>query len=499
MNMHPRRNTFSPDMGEAVRELPANLEAEQALLGAILMNNAALNAISPTGIGHQHFRELFHRAVFEAIKECVKAGKVANPVTLRSFLPPDVLAKPIGDMTAAQYIAVLAGSAVTVINAPDYAQAVISYAMRRDGICAAQIAEQAAWSTEDDLSLADGIRNARDRLTNILTVLEGNDDNRTSFADEVDDTLDKTDDAARGREPSGLDPGIPEIVALTGLWEPGHLIVIGGDVKTGKSALAWQTFFNIAERHPVAGFSGEMPRAQIIRREKARRTGISDKRQRRGQVSSIDMDELVRAGADMKRLKFIDIDCRRLTLEQIDARIERLVGEHGIQAYYVDHLLKLAWTGKMEDMDDHKKASRATSMLKDMAMKHKIPIIALTHVNKSWTGGSYGKSFSDNLRVAQFRRPTFKDMLGNIDKDADNMIIVHQTLPAITALEPEQGTADHAAWQAAMADAEGRAQIILALSRENEFPRRKDVEWHGETTSYGPPFKQAFNERERLL
>jgi replicative DNA helicase len=132
-------------------------------------------------------------------------------------------------------------------------------------------------------------------------------------------------------------------------------------------------------------------------------------------------------------------------------------------------------------------------------MKHQILIVALTHVNKSWTYGAYGRNFEDNLRAAQRRRPTYKDMIGNLDKDVDNLIIVHQTLPAITALEPQENTPDHDLWQSAMDGAKGKAELILALSRENEFPRRKDVEWHGETTSYGPPWKQAFNDRRTLF
>lgn len=494
MNMAARHRTFSPDMGmPAKRELPSSMEAEQALLGAIFINDAVMDVIPPA-LDERHFDEPLNGAIFREMKRIRSAGKGISPISIK-FAVTDAPAQ-VGGLTFAQYLSRLASDAVSVINAPDYAAAILDAAQRRELIGLSQKLEAIAF--EHELEIPDDIKAIEDRLAEVRSERIGGAEGE-SYADIVDETLDKTDDAARGREPSGLDPGIPEIVSLTGLWEPGQLIVIGGDVKTGKSALAWQTFFNIAEHHPVGGFSGEMPTAQIVRREKARRTGISDKRQRRGQVSGIEMEELVRAGAEMKRLKHIDIECRQLTLEQIDARITRLISDHGIQAYFVDHLLKLSWNGKMEDVDDHKKASRATSMLKNMAMKHNIPIIALTHVNKSWTSGTYGRSFADNLRTAQRRRPTFKDMLGNIDKDADNMIIVHQTLPAITALEPEENTADHELWKTAMEESQGRVQIILALSRENEFPRRKDIEWHGETTSYGPPFKRAHNEGRRLI
>lgn len=491
MNVHSRMAAAR----DVTRDLPNNLDAEQALLGAILVNNAAYQAILPTGLEARHFFEPLHRSFFTAMGDCLKVGRIANPVTIRSFLSPDELSRAVGEMTVSMYLARLAAEAVSIVNAPDYARGIIFAAERREGLSACEIVERASWSADDELSFADQIREARDRLGNILTVLEGPSDD-SSFQDDVDETLNQTDDAARGREPMGLDPGIPELLSLTGPWQKGQLIIIGGDVKQGKSALAWQAFFNIAEKHPVAGNSGEMPRSQVIMREKARRTGISARQQKAGQVSGHDMEELVRAGADMKRLKYIDIDCRRLTLEQIDAKIGRLKAEHGIQAFFIDHILKLQWTGKMEDADDFKKANRATSTLKDMAMKHDIPIIALTHLNKTGAFNEpYGKTFSDRLNSARRRRPTFKSLLGNIDKDADTVIITFQPKPLITAMEPEEGTSDYALWQSVMDDVDGKAELILALSRENEFPRRKEIQWNGSTTSYGLPYKQAYNDR----
>ena len=495
MNMAARPRTFTPDMSEpAKRELPKVTDAEQALLGAVFVNDAAMDAVPPV-LDEHHFEERLHGSIWREMKRLRAAGKSISPISIKMAVS-DAPAQ-VGGLTFAQYLSRLAAEAVGLVHVPDNAAAILDVAQRRELISLSQNLESIAY--EHELEIPDDIKAIEDRLAEVRSERIGGNDDGTSYKDIIDATLDKTDEAARGMEPAGLDPGIPELVGLCGLWEPGQLIVIGGDVKTGKSALAWQTFFNIAEHHPVAGFSGEMPATQIIRREKARRTGISDKRQRRGQVSGQEMEELVRAGAEMKLLKFIDIDCRRLTLEQIDARIARLKAEHGIKAYYVDHLLKLAWNGKADDLDDHKKASRATSMLKNMAMKHQVLIVALTHVNKSWTYGSYGKNFEDNLRAAQRRRPTYKDMIGNLDKDIDNLIIVHQTLPAITALEPQENTADHTLWKTAMDNAKGKAELILALSRENEFPRRKDIEWHGETTSYGPPFKRAHNERSRLI
>lgn len=477
------------------REMPSNIEAEQQLLGAILVNNLAYAAAAPTGIEPEDFSEGIHRKFFEAMRAGIKAGKAINPVTIRSFMSPDDLMQPVGSMTVAQYCARLASDATSIGNASGFARAIIFEAQRRAGVAASEIADTAAFYATDELSYIDQIRDARDRMDAIMRTLEGGGDVETSFADAVDESLDKTDEAARGLEPIGIDPGIPEVSALTGNWQAGQLIIIGGGVKQGKSALAMQSMFSIAEKHPVGCNSGEMSRNQLIMREKARRTGISASRQQKGNVSEHDFQELVKAGADMKHLKPVNIDCRRLTIQQIDAQIGRWIGEFGIAAYFLDHIGKIQWTGKMEYEDEFKQGQRATSMLKDMAQKHAIPIVALTHLKKSTFQDYQGRSFKDRINAAINRRPTYRDLVGNMDKDADQVLIVFQAKPIVAGMEPGEGTDDYHVWEEAMERVTGKADIILSLSRESEFPRRKEIQWTGATTSYGPSFKQAMNER----
>lgn len=471
-------------------DLPCNIEAEQAMLGALLVNNDALFSV-PGSFAPEHFFEGIHQQIYDAIRRGVDAGKSMNPVTVRSFMAPEFANVRVGDRTVSQYLAMLCGAAVTISGVPGFADAITEYHHRREAMSAGEDASIAGVKAKDELDFVEKIKSCRDRLTGIINSIQARNDPEQTFAEAVDATFDKAGEAMAGRKVSGLDLGIPEITSLIGPLGPGELLVLGGDVKTGKSAAVWQCFFNMAERYPVAGFSGEMGREQIIQREKARRTGISAKRQKRGQLSSHELDALLHAGQAIKKLKYVDIISKPQTLDDLDERINRLQGQYGIECFVVDHILKLLWTGKMEDADDFKKANRATSTLKNIAMKRNIPIIALTHINKNSNDGIWGKSYADRLNSAKRRRPTYKSMLGNIDKDVDNMIIVHQAYPAVAAMEPEEGTADYALWEAAMNDVKGRAEFILALSRENEFPRRQEVEWHGESTSFGPPFYQA--------
>lgn len=496
MNLHHRN--FSPDMArQPMKELPNNIEAEQALLGALLMSDDAFKVL-PSGLETEHFFEGIHRAIFDAIKACVKAGKVANPVIIKSFISPEIAAKPIGDITVSTYLARLAASAVSIINVPDFAAAVIFYAQRRAAISASEGVETASWDADDELSFVDRIRESRDRLTNIITVLEGQGDGDNTLAEAVDETLYKTNEAISGRGPNGIDPGIPEVTTLTGAWQKGQLIIIGSGVKQGKSALAMQTMFNIAEKHPVGCNSGEMSRSLLIMREKARRTGISSQRQAKGSVSDTEVHALMMAGEDMKRLQFIDIDCRRMTLQQIDSKIGRLKSERGIEAYYLDHIGKLAWTGRMENEEEFKKAQLATSILHDLAQKHDIPIIAITHLKKGSFAAYQGRTLKDRINQAINRRPTFNDLLGNMDKDADQVIIPFQPRPIVAGMDPGEDSPEYSEWQNAMDRLIGKAEIVLSLSRESEWPRRKEIQWNGSTTSYGPSFNQAMNQRGLL-
>jgi replicative DNA helicase len=475
---------------------PSNIEAEQAILGALMLNNASLMVV-PTGFKAEHFYESIHQQIYDAILRGREAKKGMNPVTVRSFMSPESASAKIGSLTVSQYLARLTAEAVSVANVPDFADAITGCYHRREAMSVADDTHLAGIKAQDELEFIDRIKECRERLTAIVADIESRNEPAQSFTDAIDGTFDATAEAMAGRSPEGLDPGIPEVKALTGPWQPGNLIIIGGDVKQGKSGLAWQIFFNLAENHAVAGNSGEMQRSQLIMREKARRTGISAKRQKLGQVSDQEMQDLLSAGQDMKRLKFMDINCQQLTLEQIDQRVERLVGEHGIEAFVVDHILKLAWTGKMDEADDFKKANRATSTLKNIGMKRGVTMIALTHLNKndnSFQAGR-GASYRERLNSALRKRPTYKQLLGNIDKDADHALIVFQPRPIIIGMEPEEGTPDHDVWREYMDLTKGKAELILSLSRESE-PSRREIQWNGATTSYGPDFKATMNRRE---
>src|SRR6476620_11543601 len=142
------------------RNAPQNIEAEQALLGAILVNNEAFYRVSDF-LEPQHFFEPIHAKIFELGASLIRAGKVASPVTLKTFLPPDL---DVAGLTASQYLARLAAEATTVINAEDYGRTVYDLAIRRTLIIIGEDMVNVAYDAPVDLSPSDQIEDAERRL-----------------------------------------------------------------------------------------------------------------------------------------------------------------------------------------------------------------------------------------------------------------------------------------------------------------------------------------------
>lgn len=488
MNAHPR--DLYPDerarhFGQK-RELPNAIEMEQQLLGALLMRNELIDDL-PVTFEAAHFEEPLHRKIFEAMQARVKDSRTWNAITLKSDLPQS----EIGGLSMAQYLARLAGDLVNFIDYPEWCNGITKAAARRAMVGIADDLAECAF--DDELRLADDIEDVRRRLSDLTQTLSSQ-TSTFSIADALDRALDKT--TGKSSAPAGLDPGLTEIMHLTGPWQRGQLIIIGGGVKQGKTALAMQCMFEIAKTTPVFLYSGEMTVDQIMMRELARRTGISARRQQRKQVSDSEIEKLVQAGAEMRALKHIEIDCRKMTLDKIAMKARALKKSHGIGAVFVDHIGKIQWEGKMQYEDDFRQGQIATSKLKDLALELDIPVIALTHLKKAAFQEYQGNTLEKRMRGVIHRRPTYRDLVGNMDKDADQVLIAFQPRPILAGMEPGEGTSEWEVWNDLMSETLGKAEILLSLSRESEFPRRKEINWNGETTSYGAPYAEAQNRRE---
>ena len=199
------------------REAPSNIEAEQALLGAMLVNNDAFYRVSDF-----LKQEPLHRKIYEVGGDIIRMGKTANPVTIKTFLPADA---KVGDMTVAQYLARLATEAVTIINAEDYGRAIYDLALRRSLISIGEDMVNIAFDAPLDMPPGTQIEDAERRLFE-LAETGRYDGGFQSFNDAVSLAIDMAGAAyQRDGGLSGISTGISSLDARMGGLQHSDLIV----------------------------------------------------------------------------------------------------------------------------------------------------------------------------------------------------------------------------------------------------------------------------------
>ncbi len=242
------RQDFAPgqeDTNEDTYRLaPHNIEAEQALLGAILVNNEAYDRISDF-LKAEHFFEELHRRIFEVMSQLIRAGKIASPVTLKTFLGDDDL----GGITVGQYLARLAGEATSIINAEDYGRTIYDLAIRRGLIGIGEDIVNAAFDSPVDASPSAQIEEAERRLYEIAE--QGRyDGGFQRFSEALTTAIDMAAKAyERDGKLSGISTGLTDLDLKMGGLQRSDLIIVAGRPGMGKTALATNIAFNIAKAY----------------------------------------------------------------------------------------------------------------------------------------------------------------------------------------------------------------------------------------------------------
>jgi replicative DNA helicase len=224
------------------RTAPHNIEAEQALLGAILVNNEAFYRVSDF-LTPEHFFESLHQKLFELAGSLIRAGKVATPVTLKTFLPPDL---DVAGLTASQYLARLAAEATTVINAEDYGRTIYDLAIRRSLIVIGEDMVNVAFDAPVDLAPQDQIEDAERRLYE-LAETGRYDGGFQRFAGALTTAVDMAAHAyQRDGKLSGLATGLKDLDRMMGGLQQSDLVILAGRPGMGKTSLATNISYNVA-------------------------------------------------------------------------------------------------------------------------------------------------------------------------------------------------------------------------------------------------------------
>src|SRR6188474_413149 len=294
---------LAPDAGTpAYRSAPHNIEAEQSLLGAILVNNDAFYRVSDF-LEPKHFFEPLHQTIFETASSLIRMGKVATPVTLKTFLPADT---DIGGMTVGQYLARVAAEATTIINAQDYGRTIYDMALRRDLIRIGEDMVNVAFDAPVDFAPRAQIEDAERQLYE-LAESGRYDGGFQKFSQAMKVAIDMAANAyQRDGKLSGIATGLRDLDTKMGGLQRSDLVIVAGRPGMGKTALATNIAYNIAKawrgsQQPdgtiktvdggiVGFFSLEMSSEQLATRVLAEQAGVPSSDIRRGAIHEDQFD-----------------------------------------------------------------------------------------------------------------------------------------------------------------------------------------------------------------
>jgi replicative DNA helicase len=454
------------DAGETYRTAPHNIEAEQALLGAILVNNEAFFRVSDF-LEPAHFHEPVHRRIYEIAAEIIRANKVATPVTLKTFLPTEV---QIGDINLAQYLARLAAEATTIINAEDYGRAIYDLALRRALIGIGEDMVNVAYDAPVEQTPKAQIEEAERRLFDLAE--KGHyDGGFHAFETALLSAIDMASAAyKRDGHLSGLATGLEDLDRLMGGLQPSDLIILAGRPGMGKTALATNVAFNIAkawrgEVQPdgsmktvnggiVGFFSLEMSSEQLATRIVAEQSMVPSADIRRGKISEDQFAAIVAAAREMQRVPLYVDQTGGLTIGQLAARARRLKRQRGLDLLVVDYLQLLQGSSRRSSENRVQEITEITTNLKALAKELAVPILALSQLSRQ-------------VENRDDKRPQLADLResGSIEQDADVVIFVFREEYYLKNKEPKPGTLEHQQWIDQMNEVHGVAEVIIGKQR----------------------------------
>jgi replicative DNA helicase len=467
------------------RQAPHNVEAEQALLGAILVNNEAFYRVSDFLLA-EHFFDPLHRKIFEIVSSLIRGGKIATPVTLKTFMGPD---QDIGGLTVSQYLARLAIEATTVINAADYGRTIYDLAIRRALVLIGEDVVNLAYDSPVDMPPTDQIEDAERRLYE-LAETGRYDGGFARFADALKDAIDMASAAyQRDGHLSGLATGLDDLDRLMGGLQPSDLIILAGRPGMGKTSLATNIAFNVAKNYryevqpdgshrtldggSVGFFSLEMSAEQLATRVIAEQSGVPSYKIRRGDLTEDEFSRLVVASQDMQATPLYIDDTGGISIAQLTARARRLKRQRGLDLIIVDYIQLIQGSAKRSSESRVQEITEITTGLKALAKELEVPIIGLSQLSRQ-------------VESRDDKRPQLSDLResGSIEQDADVVLFVFREEYYLKNKKPKEGTEEFFKWQAEMEAIAGRAEIIIGKQRHGPTGT-VDVQFDADVTRFG--------------
>lgn len=467
--------------------LPQNVEAEAALLGALMIDNRLVEDVQ-VKLQSDHFYSPLNGRIYEAILRLADRNMVASPVTLKPLFEADEEMRTLG---GPGYLAELTENSAAVIGARDFADQIYDLALLRELVRVGRDMVEGALDTSSDVDPRGRIEEAEVALYRVAE--DGQIGGGVkSFAQATSMAVEMAERALKsGGHLSGITTGLEGLNTKMGGLHRSDLIILAGRPAMGKTALATNMAFAAAMRlirdqqaempagqsagAGVAFFSLEMSADQLATRILAEQSGISSEKLRMGKINRDEFKSLARAAADLQQLPLYIDDTPALTIAAMRTRARRLKRQRDIGMIVVDYLQLLQGSSRQSNDSRVNEISEITRGLKTLAKELNVPVLALSQLSRQ-------------VEQREDKRPQLSDLResGSIEQDADIVLFVFREEYYHASKKPEDGSERFVAWLDKAHRIEGRAEVIVAKQRHGSTGIVPAM-FHKETTKFSDP------------
>ncbi len=456
------------------KKQPSNLEAEQALLGSILVNNDIIDEISNI-INPLSFYDPAHTKIYEVIETLNNKGMIANPITLKNFFEKDNMLNEVG---GTEYLVKLTRFSGSTKQAIDYSKVIHEMYLRRELVLISDnLSSETLGSKEQSAEKI--IENTEKSLFDLAE--------RGSFSQsflKFNQALDQTIEMAtlamkNDKGIVGVPTGLTDLDEKLGGLHKSDLIILAGRPSMGKTALATnvayhaaQTLMSRQEKSSVAFFSLEMSSEQLSTRILSEQARIKSDDIRRGKVTEEEINRYIETSRNIYNLPLFIDETPAITIATLSNRARRIKRLFGLNLIVVDYIQLMRASNSNRNDSRVQEISEITQGLKALAKELSVPVLALSQLSRA-------------VEQRDDKQPQLADLResGSIEQDADVVMFVYREAYYLERKQPKLGSIEHAEWQSKMNDVNGLADIILGKQRHGPTGVVK-VEFEGIYTKF---------------
>jgi len=456
------------------KKLPANIEAEQALLGSILVNNDILDELSNI-INSLKFFDPIHRKIYEVIESLNSKGMIANPITLKNYFENNNNLIEIGGI---DYLVKLTRYSSSIKQAIDYAKVIHEMFLKRELIT---ISEDISENSKNESIEKTGENIIEDAEQSLFQLAERGNFSQSymKFNLAIDQTIEMATLAMKSDQGLvGVPTGLVDLDEKLGGLHKSDLVIIAGRPSMGKTALATNIAYYAAkhiaekeEKSSVAFFSLEMSSEQLSTRILSEQARIPSNDIRRGKATEEQLNRYIETSRSIYELPLYIDQTPAITISTMSNRARRMKRLFGLSLIVVDYIQLMRTSSKRYD-GRVQEISEITQGLKALAKELSVPVLALSQLSRA-------------VEQRDDKIPQLSDLResGSIEQDADVVMFVYREQYYLEKKQPKLGSIEHAEWQSKMNDINGLADIIIGKQRHGPTGNVQ-VEFEGQYTKF---------------